>query len=588
MAETTVNIAIKTTANTAGAAAAEKSLKELAVELKETQRQMHKLGESSPDYAQVSARADELRGRLNELPPINSKVGKSSGDAGRGVLELSRAFEDAQYGISGVLNNIPGVISMFGGGAGLAGVISLAAVAASVLSKRLDGANFDSTWVGDLKTGITEMVNGMTEEEKRLRDLAESPLSWIKNSEEAFAAQESVAERALNKEIELLTLRRDLIKETIDLRAAEVAHQAKLDEINRIDRPKGTDEWVKDQQKENQNTLATKEAQRVAALKKAEQEKLAADEDARKAEQAAAAQEKRAEGLKTRELKTKQAAASSLPTEFDDQLSLMESYAAGGSNTELDAQIQDLRNKQRAKREAMMVPKDLPTAAPGETVKGAEAKAEELALKAQELRLKKAREAQEFAAAKEASRKAAEINQAEFNAAQGDVQSEVFGKVSKDQDEAKKKAEQQRQGKDREQGQLPTTDTAPAPVLMQDQINAANNSLNNLAGSTGDAEAKLKLQAMYAALNDGKGETAKELATIQQMLSDMGTTDSERRAALNSTLRQLESLQRDGSAMQSALTGALSGLVQNQQELVAILRGIQPQIDQIRLQANTR
>ncbi len=69
----------------------------------------------------------------NQVATANQAAGRSSQKAAMGVLELSRAFEDAQYGMRGVLNNIPGIIQSFGGGAGLAGVISIAAVALSQL-----------------------------------------------------------------------------------------------------------------------------------------------------------------------------------------------------------------------------------------------------------------------------------------------------------------------------------------------------------------------------------------------------------------------------------------------------------------------
>lgn len=609
----TVTIAINTTANVAGAQAATaavtaataatnpwttasrnagaavvqttRSLNSMEVELKQLLTQLRQMDVSSAAFGQVRDRAAALHGEIQALGRAQEVVGKSSSNAGRGVLELSRAFEDAQYGMAGVLNNIPGIITMFGGGAGLAGVISVAAVAASVLSKRLDGANFDGTWIGDLKTAITEMVDGMSEEEKRLRTLAEEPLSWIKNTEEAFAAQETAAERALNKEIELLKLRRDLIKETIDLRAAEVAHQAKLDKINRIDRPKGTAEWAQDQQKENQNTLATKEAERVAALDKAEQKKLAADEDAKNATAAAEAQRNRAKELgQTAELSNKLAAAAEA-----DALKLAgEAKQAEGISgfTAPSPELPNLVKRQKDKEaEAKRLREKAQTGGslvPGETVKGAEAKADELELKAQEQQLKKAREAQEFAAAKEASRKAAEINQAEFKAAQGDVQSEVFGKAAKDQDEATKRAEEKRLGKDREKGQLPKTDVAPKPVSMEDQLAAANDGLKDAARGTGDDAAKMKLGAMSSALMDGKGNTEAELAAIQEMLSNLGTSRSENQAALKTALQQMEALQKDGSTMQQALSGALSGLVQNQQELVAYVRSLQGQIEQIR------
>jgi hypothetical protein len=62
-------------------------------------------------------------------------MGKGMGGS-QALLEFSRAAEDAQYGIRGVLNNIPGLAMALGGGAGLAGAASLAAVAIATLGKR--------------------------------------------------------------------------------------------------------------------------------------------------------------------------------------------------------------------------------------------------------------------------------------------------------------------------------------------------------------------------------------------------------------------------------------------------------------------
>jgi hypothetical protein len=55
-----------------------------------------------------------------------------------GFLQLSQAVEDAQYGFRGIVNNIPGMVMSFGGGAGLAGAVSLAAVGINVLLENVD------------------------------------------------------------------------------------------------------------------------------------------------------------------------------------------------------------------------------------------------------------------------------------------------------------------------------------------------------------------------------------------------------------------------------------------------------------------
>jgi len=84
---------------------------------------------------QVGKKADQLNRKTQAMGGRGQRQGGYR--QGMGVLEVSRAIEDAQYGMRGVLNNIPGIIQSFGGSMGMAGVISIAAVALSVLGKRL-------------------------------------------------------------------------------------------------------------------------------------------------------------------------------------------------------------------------------------------------------------------------------------------------------------------------------------------------------------------------------------------------------------------------------------------------------------------
>jgi len=53
------------------------------------------------------------------------------------MLEFSRVIQDAQYGLGAIQNNIPGLVRMLGGGAGLAGVITLLAVLGTQLWDKL-------------------------------------------------------------------------------------------------------------------------------------------------------------------------------------------------------------------------------------------------------------------------------------------------------------------------------------------------------------------------------------------------------------------------------------------------------------------
>jgi hypothetical protein len=113
MADKNIEIGIKTTG-------AQKSAADIG-----------KVGDALGDIGKSAPRA---AGQIDQVADATRQMGtRGQGNAGTAVLEASRAFEDMQYGIRGVLNNIPSLIFALGGSAGLAGVISVAAVAGSAL-----------------------------------------------------------------------------------------------------------------------------------------------------------------------------------------------------------------------------------------------------------------------------------------------------------------------------------------------------------------------------------------------------------------------------------------------------------------------
>ena len=113
MAGKKVNIDISTTANTSGANQTAKSLDNVAA--------------SANRVSKSNANVDSSAQAITE----------STQNASRSLLLFSQGLEDSQYGIRGVLNNIPGLIIALGGTAGLAGAISIAAVSLSFINERL-------------------------------------------------------------------------------------------------------------------------------------------------------------------------------------------------------------------------------------------------------------------------------------------------------------------------------------------------------------------------------------------------------------------------------------------------------------------
>jgi len=118
-------------------------------------------------------------------------------DPARALLMASQGIEDAQYGIAGILNNIPGLIMALGGGAGLAGALSIAAVGANQLWKII-GSGDEAVEKSGLKK-LIEQANEMKASYEELgtylkdqftADLATSRAEWEK---EMAAFQESVS-----------------------------------------------------------------------------------------------------------------------------------------------------------------------------------------------------------------------------------------------------------------------------------------------------------------------------------------------------------------------------------------------------------
>jgi hypothetical protein len=73
-----------------------------------------------------------LAGRAASASTAVGMAGNSSRTSALGFLYLSQAIEDAQYGFSAIVNNIPLIVMAMGGGAGLAGTVSILAVGLNI------------------------------------------------------------------------------------------------------------------------------------------------------------------------------------------------------------------------------------------------------------------------------------------------------------------------------------------------------------------------------------------------------------------------------------------------------------------------
>lgn len=80
------------------------------------------------------------KARESAVKATGAAAQMSGANAGLAALQLAQFVDDAQYGLRGVMNNIPGLVLAMGGSAGLAGAMSIALVAGTKLWEMFSGA----------------------------------------------------------------------------------------------------------------------------------------------------------------------------------------------------------------------------------------------------------------------------------------------------------------------------------------------------------------------------------------------------------------------------------------------------------------
>ena len=188
-----------------------RSIKELEEELVRLKGELREAEIGSDAFEATSKQIGKVERDLSDAASAAKAFGRSANEGqgptrnlGGAVLELSRAVEDAQYGLRGVQNNLPGLVTMLGGSAGLAGVISLAAVAAGLLGPKLFGLGEDADKPKDRINGLREILKGLDADLGKIR-AAEADLAG--GGVKAFEDRKAAIDRdiaAVNGYIEAL------------------------------------------------------------------------------------------------------------------------------------------------------------------------------------------------------------------------------------------------------------------------------------------------------------------------------------------------------------------------------------------------
>lgn len=101
-----------------------------------------------------------------------------NGDAGMAMLQFAQLADDAQYGIRGILNNIPGLAMSLGRGAGLAGVVSILALAAYGVYENWD--KIQGLWDGGATEREAERMRKLAEKTERAQKAAKDQLESMR------------------------------------------------------------------------------------------------------------------------------------------------------------------------------------------------------------------------------------------------------------------------------------------------------------------------------------------------------------------------------------------------------------------------
>lgn len=129
---------------------------------------------------EAKQKIDALNKSTDQLDKGSQKATKSIKNMGQGTLQAAYFFDDLQYGIKGILNNIPGLVIGFGGGAGLAGALSLATLAGAKLYE----------WLSSTEEKSVDLTKKLEEEREAFKKLKEEvgEISRQNNNEQILRA----------------------------------------------------------------------------------------------------------------------------------------------------------------------------------------------------------------------------------------------------------------------------------------------------------------------------------------------------------------------------------------------------------------
>lgn len=214
-------------------------------------------------WATASAGA---RVNVTNLHEAQEKAAGSSRNMGNAMLQASRGLQDMQYGIAGAVNNLEGIASAMGLGAGVAGVVTVLAVAVQTLGPHvldwLKSLDTEAAKLTELKASL-ERAGGAIKGDyssnvANASRISEAFTQHLKQERDALEAND----RALESNLKLLKQRADLQKTENQRRLESDIADIKAQKLS---------------QDQEQAAIATRKRQELDANKKLADDAASAD-----------------------------------------------------------------------------------------------------------------------------------------------------------------------------------------------------------------------------------------------------------------------------------------------------------------------
>lgn len=559
MADKDIKIGIKTTADTSGAKAAEAALKgvQKAGDAAETSGFGRDTAAARRIAALEAAEATEAQSAAVE------KLAEATKEAAEELPELtkaSRAFEDAQYGIRGVLNNLPGLVMMLGGTAGIAGAASVAAVAISILAPKLkelfgDGETEEATRkFNELLSETSTRISGVVSAKAAAAQTAwletlEEEEEGIRRNTEAVSANVAILEARRLKLLSMAEADAELRKAEIDANKdlspeEKIREKAKIDE--EIAAKQAEEQIEKVRQAAGSKETSAEDAEQAAERKRQDAKAILEDRERLEAERKSLRERISAEGRKTTSIPALEKAIKDAKFQAKNQGGMYGDYSITPDEQKkisaLEDQLADARNAaSRAlepKRQLSAVDAKLKESPDPGTLKKEVNAVEEAAAVARA----KAEEAKAIAKEQEEGITSNYLTGRKTRATRTDIAAEAARKAKSKQDEAEASA--RREEKRREEERLHNAGRDLETDITGIGKDAAA-STRGLGGSSDLAEGFERVSGKIARKGDAQGDKVNLAAFLEKvsMLVDAipdSKSDSEDAEKLRQVERKLE------------------------------------------------